>query len=97
VPVGPQSWSGSCGVNISGPDRSRGKCGSIVIKALRYKPEGRGFENRCNFFLIYLILLAALSHGIYLASNRNEYQKQKNNVSGDIWGVERGRCVELKT
>jgi hypothetical protein len=32
-------------------------------------------------FSFYLILLAALGPGAYLASNRNEYQKQKNNVS----------------
>jgi hypothetical protein len=32
---------------------------------------------------IYLILLAALGHEVYSASNRNEYQKQKNNVSGE--------------
>jgi hypothetical protein len=31
-----------------------------------------------EFLSIYLILPAALSHGIYSASNRNEYQKQKN-------------------
>jgi hypothetical protein len=35
------------------------------------------------FFLIYLILPAALSPGVYSASNRNEYQKQRNNVSGE--------------
>jgi hypothetical protein len=29
----------------------------------------------------YLILPAALGKEIYSASNRNEYQKQKNNVS----------------
>jgi hypothetical protein len=35
-------------------------------------------------FYIYLILLAALGPGVYSASNRNEYQKQKNNnVSGE--------------
>jgi hypothetical protein len=34
------------------------------------------------FFLIYLILPAALTPGVYSASNRNEYQKQKN-VSGE--------------
>jgi hypothetical protein len=33
--------------------------------------------------LIYLILPATLSPGVYSASNRNEYQKQKNNVSGE--------------
>jgi hypothetical protein len=38
-----------------------------VVKALRYKPESRGFESR----------------GICSASNRNEYQKQENNVSGE--------------
>jgi hypothetical protein len=32
---------------------------------------------------IYLILLAALGAGVYSASNRNEYQKLKNNVSGE--------------
>jgi hypothetical protein len=32
-------------------------------------------------FSIYLILLAALGPGVYSAFNRNEYQKQKNNVS----------------
>jgi hypothetical protein len=31
----------------------------------------------------YLILPAALSPGVYSASNRNEYQKQKSNVSGE--------------
>jgi hypothetical protein len=34
-------------------------------------------------FLIYLILAAALGPGVYSASNRNEYKKQKNNVSGE--------------
>jgi hypothetical protein len=33
-------------------------------------------------FLIYLILPASLGAEVYSASNRNEYQKQKNNVSG---------------
>jgi hypothetical protein len=33
-------------------------------------------------FLIYLILPAAPVPGVYSASNRNQYQKQKNNLSG---------------
>jgi hypothetical protein len=33
------------------------------------------------FVLTCLILRAALGPGVYSASNRNEYQKQKNNVS----------------
>jgi hypothetical protein len=50
------------------------------------KPEGRGFETRWDelFLLMYLILSAALSPGfVYSASSRNEYQKHKNNVSGE--------------
>jgi hypothetical protein len=35
------------------------------------------------FFSIYLIFPAALGPGVYSASNRNEYQKQKNNVAGE--------------
>jgi hypothetical protein len=31
--------------------------------------------------ICYVILQAALGPGVYSASNRNEYQKQKNNVS----------------
>jgi hypothetical protein len=67
-----------------------------VVKALCYKSESRWFEIRLGerIFSIYLILPAALGPGVYSASNRNEYQKQKNNVSG---GVERGRCVGLTT
>jgi hypothetical protein len=59
--------------------------GSIVVKALCYKPEGRGFETRLGewFLSIYLILPAALGPGVYSASNINEYQKHKNNVSGE--------------
>jgi hypothetical protein len=50
-----------------------------MVKTLHYKLEGRGFEIRCGelFLSIYLILLAALASGVYLASNRNEYQKHK--------------------
>jgi hypothetical protein len=33
------------------------------------------------FFPIYLIIPAALGPGVHSASNKNEYQKQKNNVS----------------
>jgi hypothetical protein len=34
-------------------------------------------------FSIYIILPAALGPEVYSASNRNEYQKQENNVSGE--------------
>jgi hypothetical protein len=36
-----------------------------------------------EFFSIYLILPAALGPEVYSASNRNEYQKQENNISGE--------------
>jgi hypothetical protein len=55
---------------------------NVVVKALCYKPEGRWFQTR-RFFSIYLIVPAALGPGVYSASKRNEYQKQKNNVSGE--------------
>jgi hypothetical protein len=43
-----------------------------------------------EFFSIYLILPAALGLRVYSPSNRNEYQKQKNNVSGSReWPVRR--------
>jgi hypothetical protein len=49
----------------------------MVVKGLCYKPEGQNFET------LYLILLATLGPGVYSACNRNEYQKQKNSVSGE--------------
>jgi hypothetical protein len=36
-----------------------------------------------TFFSVYLIFPAALGCEAYSAPNRNEYQKQKNNVSGE--------------
>jgi hypothetical protein len=35
------------------------------------------------FFNLHYILQAALVSVVYSSSNRNEYQKQKNNVSGE--------------
>jgi hypothetical protein len=59
--------------------------GRVVVKALCYKPEGLGLQTWWGewIFSIYLILPAALGLGVYSASNRNENQKQKNNVSGE--------------
>jgi hypothetical protein len=50
-----------------------GARGSVVIKALCYNPEGRGFETRWgeSVLIIYLILTAALDPEVYSASNRN--------------------------
>jgi hypothetical protein len=49
-----------------------------------HKPKGRGFQTpmRSLNCSIYLILPVALCPGDYSASNKNEYQKLKNNVSG---------------
>jgi hypothetical protein len=62
-----------------------GARGSVVVEALCYKVEGLGYETRWGkcIFSIYLNLLAALGPGVYVASNRNEYQKQKNNVCSE--------------
>jgi hypothetical protein len=49
--------------------------GSAVVKVLCYKPEGGEFKgpDEVNEFLpIYLILPAALGHGVHSAFNRHE-------------------------
>jgi hypothetical protein len=55
----------------------------LVDKALRYKPEGRGFDTRWGDFSTYPVLPAALGPGIYSASNRNVQKYKNNNVSGE--------------
>jgi hypothetical protein len=47
------------------------------------KFEGSRPDEINGFFSIYLILPTALVFGAYSAFNRNEYQKQKNNDSGE--------------
>jgi hypothetical protein len=60
----------------------RGARSSVVVNATSRKVKGSR-PDKVNFS-IYLILPAALGPGVYSASNRNEYQKQKNNhVSGE--------------
>jgi hypothetical protein len=56
-----------------------------VVKALCSKPEDRAIENRRveRTFSIYLLFTAALGPGVYSACKRNEYQKRKDNVSGE--------------
>jgi hypothetical protein len=57
----------------------RGARGSIVVKALCYKPEGRGFKSRLGhwIFLIDLILPAVLGPGVYSSSKRNVGSKAR--------------------
>jgi hypothetical protein len=56
-----------------------------VVRALCCKQEvASSRPDEVNeFFSIYIILPVALGPGVYSASNRNEYQKQKNNISGE--------------
>jgi hypothetical protein len=59
---------------------------AVVVKALYYKPEGRGLETRRGkcFFSIYLIVPAAVDPGVlYSASNRKSTREQRNNVPGE--------------
>jgi hypothetical protein len=51
--------------------------------AVSQKVAGSSPDEVNEFFPIYLILSATLGPGVYSASNRNEYQKQKDNVSGE--------------
>jgi hypothetical protein len=62
-----------------------GACDSLVGWGTVLKPEGCGFETRTGEWLssIYLIFSTALGPGVHSASNRNEYLKQKNNISGE--------------
>jgi hypothetical protein len=48
-----------------------------------YKVAGSRPHEVNEFFSIHQIFQAALGSGVHSASNRNEYQKHKNNVSGE--------------
>jgi hypothetical protein len=52
-------------------------------QAVRWKFEGSRPDEVNYFFPIYLVILAVLGPGVYSACNRDEYQKQKNCVSGE--------------
>jgi hypothetical protein len=49
--------------------------------ATSQKVAGSRPDEMNEFSSIYLILQASLGPGVYLARNKNEYQKQKNDVS----------------
>jgi hypothetical protein len=53
--------------------------GGVVVELLCYKSEYRGFETRSGKRMssICVILPAPIVLGVYSASNRNEYQRQK--------------------
>jgi hypothetical protein len=49
---------------------------ATILKVVGWRPDEVN-----ESISIYLILPATLGPGVFPASNRNEYQKQKNNVS----------------
>ena len=53
-----------------------GARGGVVVKALRYKPAGRGFDSRwCHWnFSVTQSFRSHYGPGVNTASNRNEYQ-----------------------
>jgi hypothetical protein len=53
--------------------------------AIRGKVAGSRRDAANTFFSINLILPAALGPEVYSASNRNEYQRQKNTVRWNEW------------
>jgi hypothetical protein len=50
-----------------------------------YKPGVPGLipDEVTEFIAMYLNLTVALGSGVYSASHRNEYQKQRKNISGE--------------
>jgi hypothetical protein len=63
-----------------------------LVEALRYKPEGRGFDSRCCHWNFSLTQSFRSHHGagVDSASDRNEYQEY-------FLGVKGGRSVVLTT
>ena len=52
-----------------------GTRGGVVVKALRYKPAGRGFDSRwCHWNFSVTSFRSHYGLGVDLASNINEYQ-----------------------
>ena len=65
---------------------------ALLVEALRYIPEGRGFDYSMVSleFFIYLAFRPHYGPGVDSAFNRNEYQEYI------LWG-KGGRCVGLTT
>jgi hypothetical protein len=65
--------------------------GSVVVKALCYKPEGRWFETRCELmFSIYLILPA-----VGFTQPLTEMSTRSRKIMFLYLGIERGWCLGL--
>jgi hypothetical protein len=70
---------------------SCGARGGVVVKALRYKPTGRGFDSRCCHWNFWVTSFRShYGRGVDSASNRNENQVY-------FLGAKGGRCVRLTT
>jgi hypothetical protein len=56
---------------------SLGGGGTLLVEALRYKPEGRGFDSRWGHFYFSLTYSFQPHYGLGVdsASNRNKYQE----------------------
>ena len=79
--------------NISTPEGNLARYyGGVVVKALRYKSAGRGFDSRlCHWnFSLTLSFRSHYGPGVDSASNRNEYQVY-------FLGGKDGRYVRLTT
>jgi hypothetical protein len=77
---------------------SNGAHGTVVLKVQCYKLEGHGSETQWGewIFPIYLILPAALGHGICSASN-NEMSARSRKImilGGKAWPVCRADCLD---
>ena len=66
---------------------SMGYAVAQLVEALRYKPEGRGFDSRCYWKFSFR---PHFGPGVNLASNRNECQEY-------FLGGKGGRCIGLTT
>jgi hypothetical protein len=54
-----------------------------MVKTISWKVAGSRRNVVNQFFSICVFLPDALDPGVHSVSNRNEYQKQKNNVSAE--------------
>jgi hypothetical protein len=52
-----------------------------VVKAICYKAKGRGFETLRGELNCFNLPNPSARTGVYSISDRNEYERQKNNVS----------------
>jgi hypothetical protein len=64
----------------------------LMGHAVEYRLEGRWFDSRCDHWIFQFTLTYHSQHGpgVFLVSNRNEYQESS-------WGVKGGRRVRLTT